>query len=864
MKPIPILKNLTVLAFSAIAAACTSSDELSVRNKDIEIRWKQTGEGWKIQQVRGRRGRTWGRADGSYTILRSDVLPSTEPETIVNRGGDTMNFDIARFHYIAKDFYKATSSVPMNRAGEAFRFFPQKGWEEGGRVFFEDENESGRIRTTWSPDPDYPGDIRVKTVFHPAKEGYYSVSTPTLATLTEERLGWSVVPGFFQGDYIQPQFHLTYMYGQGLPHLPVVCNDNTVTTMLTSMTEKGGNTLGLIPDNGYSRSAYTGDRRTHGISWRCGLSHMNRHGELTPTLYYPVLGQEGSLRQPGDSVEFSYRISMTDKDWYELHKHAVYDIYELESSLALKRTKLPLYKRMEDIWDYILDDSLSFWRTADCKGETIGAQAYLGGVAESDRDAMKNSDIGASWMLAAMTGDPRLTEKRLPYMRNFKLMQQAPAGDPNHGATMGQYYLSKKKKFIEEWGDHIEPIGITYYTLMDLGNILLFEPGDSLLRESFRAGAERLLPLQQADGGFVVAYGKQDVKPLFTDLKDLRPTFYGFVVAYRILGDPKYLDAAVRGADWFIRNATDKGAFTGVCGDARFINDFATGQAVQALLDIHELTRKPEYREAALRTARIYTTSVYTHPTPSDRTIEYKGKAMQEWQISQVGLCFEHGGCAGSAVKSGPILLTSHCGMFVRLYEQTGDRLFLDLARAAATAREAHLAPDTHIATYYWSQFDRGPGPFPHHAWWQLGWIADYIFAEAEMRSGHEISFPRGFMTPKVGPQRIFGFAPGTVYGQQANPLMVKGLFDIDNTDIEVLSAISTDKSTLYLFLINSTSRNQQATLGVHAAAIPEKRIKVSSCLDPKEGRRVNAGEDGNIGITLPEYGLQTLKFELE
>lgn len=102
---------------------------------------------------------------------------------------------------------------------------------------------------------------------------------------------------------------------------------------------------------------------------------------------------------------------------------------------------------------------------------------------------MKNSDIGASWMLASMTGDPRLTEERLPYMRNFKLMQQAPAGDPNHGAAMGQYYLWKKQKFVEEWGDHIEPIGITYYTLMDLGNILLFERDDSLLRSSFRAGA---------------------------------------------------------------------------------------------------------------------------------------------------------------------------------------------------------------------------------------------------------------------------------------------------------------------------------------------------------------------------------------
>lgn len=58
---------------------------------------------------------------------------------------------------------------------------------------------------------------------------------------------------------------------------------------------------------------------------------------------------------------------------------------------------------------------------------------------------MKNSDIGASWMLASMTGDPRLTEERLPFMRNFKLMQQAPADDPNYGAAMGQYYLWKEK-----------------------------------------------------------------------------------------------------------------------------------------------------------------------------------------------------------------------------------------------------------------------------------------------------------------------------------------------------------------------------------------------------------------------------------
>ena len=56
-----------------------------------------------------------------------------------------------------------------------------------------------------------------------------------------------------------------------------------------------------------------------------------------------MLGQEGSEKQAGDSVRFGFRVSMTDKGWYEAHKHAVYDIYGLGNSLALKHTTLPLY-----------------------------------------------------------------------------------------------------------------------------------------------------------------------------------------------------------------------------------------------------------------------------------------------------------------------------------------------------------------------------------------------------------------------------------------------------------------------------------------------------------------------------------------
>ncbi len=34
------------------------------------------------------------------------------------------------------------------------------------------------------------------------------------------------------------------------------------------------------------------------------------------------------------------------------------------------------------------------------------------------------------------------------------------------------------------------------------------------------------------------------------------------------------------------------------------------------------------------------------------------------------------------------------------------------------------------------------------------------------------ITFPQGFITPKVGPHTTYGFAPGTIYGQPAGLLL--------------------------------------------------------------------------------------------
>ncbi len=97
--------------------------------------------------------------------------------------------------------------------------------------------------------------------------------------------------------------------------------------------------------------------------------------------------------------------------------------------------------------------------------------------------------------------------------------------------------------------------------MLDDGNILLFNPNDTILRNRLQLGADKLLQWQKEDGSWEVAYDRSSQAPIFKELKDYRPTFYGMIVAYKILKDPKYLDAARKGADWYWEKGVWHGFF---------------------------------------------------------------------------------------------------------------------------------------------------------------------------------------------------------------------------------------------------------------------------------------------------------------
>jgi hypothetical protein len=845
---------------AALGMPGCQQQEVNLTNNRLQLQWKEEADGWHVASVQVRVNNAWqnvGKPDGHYTFLYSAQKPDSTPTLFSTSTGVQFPEPVYKYQ---QDFWKeATAPVSLNTAGEAITGYPTMVETGNKRLVFHADHAWAGITTTWTLDERFPNDVVVDQQCIVKKAGYYSFATPTLTTVPEADMAWATVPGYFQGDSVQPDFIRAYAYGQGVPALPVIYRERCASTLTAIVDTKQSVSMAIIPQPGLARNPWADDHKTH-EDWRIGLSHRNRAGALSPSLYYPVLGQKPSRLDAGDTVNFTYRYSLRAGTWYDQVKHTANDIYQFKDALALRQNKQSLTHRVEAMYRYLSDPQTSMWHVESFEGKRIGGQSYLGGVVGSQGDAIKNSDYGAMWMLAKATADPALQKNVLPYALNFKLAQQQTAPGFFQGAAMGQYYLTKRKVFVEEWGEFVEPVSLTYYTMLDDGNILLFEPGHKVLLDRLRLGAELLLKWQQPDGSWKVAYDRKTQQPLFEDIKDLRPTFYGLIVAHRILKDPRYLAAAERGAAWFIQYAVNKGHFIGVCGDARYAPDFATAQSAQALLDLYDLPAKKTYLEAALTTARIYTTSIYTHPIPNRQPKMVYGTAREDWEISQAGLSFEHGGIMGSAQRHGPIQLASHAGLFVRAFQHTQDSMFIDMARAAAIGRDAFVDSATSVASYYWQAMNKGAGPYPHHAWWQIGWITDYLLAEAQLRSAGNITFPRGFVTPKVGPHQSYGFAPGTIHGQAADLVIRPGLMACNDPSVEIITAYSASKNRLFVILLNDQPTAVHTPVTIHANQWkPGAQIKTVTALPGAQPVAFNPAVD----VTLAPYGLAVYALDL-
>ena len=372
-----------LLLFLLISCSVFKNEpDILLENDYLKIGWYFSEQGYKIGALAIKTEGQWKTLPnplGEYTLLRAETKPEKKSDkkfqTIVGK-----DYPEEIYSHQVEHWKKEVGPVSLNFAGEVRYFFPDQAQHLGkDKVIFSRKTEWGMLSVTWSLDPKFPGDVLIEQKLDVTKDGFYSLSSPSLLTIPEAELEWATVPGYFHGTKLEDNLVLGYAYGNGVPAHPIVFSEQTATTLSPMVSSKKGFTVAVISNPELGRNPWEKDEYTH-MDWRVGLSHMNRKKELSPSLYYPVLGEIGSEKKKGESIDFGYRFSLSNKDWFEVLKHAVYDVFEFEKGLILRKNKQSLTERVNAMYGYLSNQLTSLWRVEEFEGKKIGAQAYYGGV----------------------------------------------------------------------------------------------------------------------------------------------------------------------------------------------------------------------------------------------------------------------------------------------------------------------------------------------------------------------------------------------------------------------------------------------------------------------------------------------------
>ena len=92
-------------------------------------------------------------------------------------------------------------------------------------------------------------------------------------------------------------------------------------------------------------------------------------------------------------------------------------------------------------------------------------------------------------------------------------------------------------------------------------------------------------------------------------------------------------------------------------------------------------------------------------------------------------------------------------------------------------------------------------------------------------------------MTPKVGPQRITGFAPGRIGKHEADLILRPGLVRTGCPDLDCLTALSTDGRRLYVILLGSSAHANQGRITLDVTKLGWQGIGHIRALTPETER---------------------------
>lgn len=703
-----------------------------------------------------------------------------------------------------------------------------------------EQTAAGRLFVTWILEPGR-ADALVRMSFKPAEPGHYSLGFHgPLAIAPEQADSW----------LLPFQFH-----ERRFPKDPVLLLNATTPTPMTLVNQHGVS-CALVADPALIPYEWQrADRSRYGFGLR------NEDGLAQPMVYSPVMGLPGS-RSEGNEVTTRFRFWVQRGDWYAAYRGVADGLFELKD--YREPTTFSLTDTVFNLMDLMRNEAASGW---DAKAK--------GSVQIESRNVVTQSSPLTFMSLYLLTGDEGFYRQLARPSLEFLLSRPE-----------AHFAIEKE-------------IGDNYYR---------HQPMQGPVRLYGAATYASALAMTQ---GRTAAFGEQT---LLSDgkLRRTSPNGHGqpfddALTLYQVTGERRWLDEAVQEADRYLEQLKRGGPLSEP-GDRYFVNvSYASNW--EGLLHLHEATGEKRFLDAATQGAQSLLSTLWTQPKvpPADKTVTlnpggiydhsryvwwwgnerkrvgvYDGPAAEgsieteapkipqrevpAWTVSNVGLGLEHPFTYSRREGQANILMSVWAANFLRMSEASGDPAFRVAARNAMIGRYANY-PGYYLDGQT-DEFRRADYPvkgpditslYVHHIAPFAASVLDFLFTDAEMRSQGAVAFPT---TRQMGyvwfDSRLWGHAPGSVYGQMAWPWLHRTAVTVDNPKVDHL--LAQGDGNLQVILMNQALTEQQVRVKLDAAVLGRKLDAAS--LTARLNNEVIAPvtvKNGIAEVSLPVKGLMVL-----
>jgi hypothetical protein len=244
-------------------------------------------------------------------------------------------------------------------------------------------------------------------------------------------------------------------------------------------------------------------------------------------------------------------------------------------------------------------------------------------------------------------------------------------------------------------------------------------------------------------------------------------------------------------------------------------------------------------------------------------------KTIDQWKVSRVGYALEQPSTYWGDPIFQNIQLACWAPFLLRLSKATGNALYETYARNAVIGRFANY-PGYYIDDFSDIQQKANypyVGPditsiYYHHIPPHLGMTLDYLFTEAEARSGGKIAFPWVKQKNYVWfTHHVYGTQAGKLYGESgAVPWMRKNLVQLNSINVDALTARSAGR--FFLVLMNQLNTTQ--TVSVNFSTTTGMGLKLTDPYRQYTGSSdtpvtLSGQGTGAWSVSVPPRGLRAL-----